>query len=217
MERLITVKGIGKISIKPDLIVITMELESTADEYEKTMALAANSIAVVQAAVQSVGFDKQDLKTTSFNIGTNYENYRDKEQNYKSRFCGYICEQGLKLEFEFNTEIMAKVLAAIARATVYPKLNIQFSVKNKAAVSERLLVDATENAKRKAEILVAASGAALGDLVSINYDWGELHLYSQMRYHVAESCMSKSESFAPDIEPEDIDVQDSVSFVWEIK
>jgi uncharacterized protein YggE len=45
------------------------------------------------------------------------------------------------------------VLTAIANAPVDPKLNIQFSVKDKAAVNEELLVSATENAKRKVDIL----------------------------------------------------------------
>lgn len=216
MNRLITVKGTGNVSVKPDLIIITMNLESKQYDYEKTMELAADSINALQDAIRTVGFDNKDLKTTSFNIRTYYENYRDKDNNYKSKFDGYICEQGLKLEFNFDTETMSKVLTAIAKAPMDPKLNIQFSVKDKAAVSEELLISATENAKRKAEILTKASGVNLGNLISIDYNWGELHLYSSTRYDMEDRCMSLAESYAPDIEPDDIDVSDTVSFVWEI-
>jgi uncharacterized protein YggE len=132
MNRLITVKGTGNVSVKPDLIIITMNLESHQYDYDKTMELAANSINTLQKAIQIAGFDKKDLKTTSFNIRTHYESYRDKDNNYKSKFDGYICEQGLRLEFNFNTEIMSKVLNSIAKAPIDPKLNIQFSVKDKA-------------------------------------------------------------------------------------
>lgn len=216
MNRLITVKGTGNVSVKPDLIIITMDLESHQYDYEKTMELAADSINTLQEAIQNAGFDKKDLKTTSFNIRTHYEGYRDKDNNYKSKFDGYICEQGLKLEFDFDTETMSKVLTAIAKAQTDPKLNIQFSVKDKTAVSEELLISATENAKRKAEILTKASGVNLGDLISIDYNWGELHLYSQTKYDMEDKCMSMAESYAPDIEPDDIDVSDTVSFIWEI-
>jgi len=44
MNRTITIKGTGKISVKPDLIIITMRLESHDNNYEKTMKLAAESV-----------------------------------------------------------------------------------------------------------------------------------------------------------------------------
>lgn len=215
MNRLITVKGTGNVSVKPDLIIISMNLESHQYDYEKTMKLATDSINALQEVIQLVGFEKSDLKTTSFNVSTHYESYRDKNNNYKSKFDGYLREQGLKLEFDFNTEVLAKVLNAIVKASTDPHLDIQFSVKDKAAVSEELLIRATENARRKAEILATASGVSLGDLVNIDYNWEELHLYSQTRYSMEDSLL-KSSSYAPDIEPDDIDVSDTVSFVWDI-
>lgn len=218
MNRLITVKGTGSVSVKPDLIIISMDLESHQYDYEDTMKLATESINALQEAIQGVGFEKSDLKTTSFNVKTHYESYRDKDDNYKRRFDGYLCEQGLKLEFHFNTDLLAKVLNAITRASTNPQFNISFSVKDKAAVSEDLLISATENAKKKAEILAKASGVILGDLVSIDYNWGELHLYSQTSYAMENRLMSSmAKTYAPDIEPDDIDVSDTVTFVWEIK
>ena len=217
MNRIITVKGTGNVKVKPDVIVITMSLESIHLDYNRTMKLAAEAVEGLLKAIQSLGFVKTDLKTTNFNISTHYESYRDNDNNYKSKFDGYLCEQGLKLEFDFDTEMLSKVLTTISKVNIEPRLNIQFSVKDKDAVSEELLVSATENAKRKAEILAKASGVILGDLISIEYNWGELHLYSQTRYAMEDQLMKFSEASAPSIEPEDIDVSDTVSFVWEIK
>lgn len=217
MNRLITVKGTGNVSVKPDLIVITMNLESQQLEYDQTMQFAADSVNIITSAIESVGFDKKDLKTTSFDVRTHYESYRDKDNNYKSKFDGYVCEQGLKLEFDFESKIMSDVLSAIAKTSVNPKLNIQFSVKDKAAVSEALLIQATENARIKAEILSKASCVDLGKLINIDYNWGELHLYSPTRYDMEDRCMVMESSYAPEIEPDDISVSDTVTFVWEIK
>lgn len=217
MNRIITVKGTGNVKVKPDLIVITLSLESLHLDYSKTMKLAAEAVEELQKAIGSVGFDRTELKTTNFNISTHYESYRDRDNNYKSKFDGYLCEQGLKLEFDFDNEIMSKVLTSISKVKSEPRLNIQFSVKDKDAVNEALLVNATNNAKRKAEILAKASDVLLGDLLSIEYDWGELHLYSQTRYAMEDQMMKLSESSAPSIEPEDIEVSDTVSFVWEIR
>lgn len=217
MNRLITVKGKGNVKVKPDLIIITMSLESHKLEYDKTMELATDSVNALQESICSIGFDKKDLKTTSFNIRTHYENYQDKDNNYKSKFDGYLCEQGLKLEFDFNMVTLSKLITAISKASVDPKLDIQFSVKDKDAVNEELLVSATKMARSKAEILTKSSKVTLGDLVSINYNWDELHLISPTRYEMDNKLMSLSRSFAPNIEPDDIDVSDTVTFVWEIK
>lgn len=57
------------------------------------------------------------------------------------------------------------------------------------------------------------------DVRPIDYNWGELHLYSPTRYEMEDDCLMKI-SAAPtamDIEPDDIDVSDSVTFVWEIR
>ena len=81
MNRTITIKGTGKVSVKPDLIIITMHLESHDYDYEKTMKLAAESVNILQNAIIKAGFNKEDLKTTDFNIRTHYESYRDKDNN----------------------------------------------------------------------------------------------------------------------------------------
>lgn len=96
---------------------------------------------------------------------------------------------------------------------------MRFTVKDKDAVSTALLESACVNAKAKAEILARASGVTLGSLVSIDYSWGELHLYSPTRYEMEERCMPMPCATTHDfeIEPDDIDVSDSVTFVWEIE
>lgn len=92
-------------------------------------------------------------------------------------------------------------------------------MKNPARVSEELLINATENARAKAEILCKASGNALGQLLNIDYNWGELNVLSRTSYDV-EDCiqplMAMSKCAAPEIEPDDIDVTDTVAFTWEI-
>ncbi len=215
MNRIITVKGTGNLSVKPDLIIITMNLQSHEYDYQDTMILATESINTIQKAVQGVGFDKSDLKTTGFDVNTNYESYRDEKNNHKTRFDGYICEQQLKLEFDFNTETMAEVITAVVKTSVGPQLNIRFGIRDKSAISEELLINATENARKKAEILTKASNVSLGNLINIDYNWGELHLYSPTRYNIENNMMLQRRS-SPNIQPDNIDLTDTASFVWEI-
>ena len=219
MNRTITIKGIGKLSLKPDQTVVSPTLKTVRADYDKAMDEAAKHLEQLRSAIAEIGFTKDDLKTTSFDVGTEYENERDKNGNYQQIFVGYRVTHGLKLEFDFDSQRLSKVLGAIAVCIAEPELNVQFTVKDKEAVDAALLQSACANAKAKAEILTKASGVTLGELVSIDYNWSELHLYSLTHYEMDPPCMARA-SAAPtamDIEPDDIDVSDSVTFVWEIR
>ena len=218
--RTITVKGIGNVSARPDYIVLSLDIEALSETYDRAMTEASERIKKLQDAAVLVGYEKSDMKTTSFIVQTRYENVKDRQGNYKREFAGYACSYHLKLAFDFDSKQLAKVISAIADCGAQPELSIAFTVKNPARVSEELLINATENARAKAEILCKASGNALGQLLNIDYNWGELNVYSRTSYEV-EDCiqplMSMSKCAAPEIEPDDIDVSDTVAFTWEIQ
>lgn len=216
MDRTITVRGTGSVSVAPDLTVLRVTLKSLDKEYEKAMADASAQIAKLQAAVQAVGFAEEDLKTESFNVCSEYEGVQDERGNYKNVFKGYACMHAMKLEFAFDTKLLSAVLSAAAKSTAEPELNISFTVKDKNAVSEALLKNAAENARQKAEILCAASGVRLGELLSVNYDWSELHMVSPTSFGMERQCMAKNAMADMAFHPDDISVSDSAAFVWQI-
>ena len=219
MNRTITIKGIGKLSLKPDQTVVSLTLKTVHADYDKATDEAAKRLEQLRDTIAEIGFARDDLKTTSFDVGTEYKIERDKSGNYKRIFVGYRVTHGLKLEFDFDSQRLSNVLGAIAACIAEPELNVQFTVKDRAAVNAALLESACANARAKAEILTKASGVTLGQLISIDYNWGELHLHSPTHYKMEDACMMKA-SAAPtamDIEPDDINVSDSVTFVWEIK
>ena len=220
MMRTITVKGVGNVSAKPDYISISMTIESVDNNYDKAMDGAARRIENLKAAAVSVGYEKEALKTISFNVETRYENVKDRQGSYKREFAGYACVYRLKLAFDFDSKQLAKVISAIANSGANPELSIAFTVKNPAKVSEELLESAAQNARAKAEILCKAAGAELGQLISIDHNWGELNIVSRTSYEMEDCLMplaAMDKCCAPEIEPDDINVSDTVAFTWEIK
>lgn len=219
MMRTITVKGVGSVSARPDYITLSLGIETQEKEYDDAMQKATERINSLEAASQKVGFEKGDLKTTSFNVSTSYESVKDRSGNYKREFAGYNCSYRLKLAFDFDGKRLAEVLSAIGGSGAKPELIIAFTVKDAAKVSEELLMSATKNAREKAEILCRASGAELGKLQSIDYNWGELSIVSRTSYEM-EDCimpmMALRECATPEIEPDDIDLHDTATFIWEI-
>ena len=220
MSRTITVRGVGSVSVKPDYITLSMTIDSHDKSYDRATEEAARRIDILQDATVSVGYKKDALKTASFNVETRYENVKDRQGNYKREFSGYACIYRLKLSFDFDSKQLARVISVIADSGAKPELSIAFTVKSPAKVNEELLISAAENTKAKEEILCKASGNKLGELLSIDYNWGELNIVSRTTYEM-EDCippmMAMSKCAAPEIEPDNIEVSDTVAFVWETK
>ena len=217
MTRTITVKGIGKVSAKSDYVVLSMSLQAHHMHYEKTMDEATEQFEQLKKSLVSVGFDEESIKTKSFDVRIDQKRVDDKNGNYKYVFNGYIVSHTLKVEFDFDSKMLSYALNAVATCLANPQLTIAFTVKNATAINEMMLRSATVNAKRKAEILCEASNVKMGQLLSIDYNWGELNIYSKTRYDMDEDCMPMvSMSKLIDIEPDDIDVSDTATFVWEI-
>ncbi|MDE7194094.1 MAG: SIMPL domain-containing protein [Oscillospiraceae bacterium] len=215
MPKTVTVKGVGTASVKPDYIVLSIDVTSQRSDYTDSINNANERIRLLQNAAVSMGFAKEDLKTLSFNVNTKYETVSDGKGNYKKVFRGYSCEYKLKLSFDMDAKRLAKTLTAIAECGANAEFSIAFTVKNPEMVNTELLRSAAENARAKAEILCAAAGVKLGDLLTIDYSWSDINIYSASRYMVPE-CDEFEYSDAPLFEPEDIKARDSATFVWTI-
>lgn len=219
MTRTITVKGIGEVSIKPDFVVLSMKLEARDREYDKAMDMTGKQLAQLNDSLVSIGFEKDAVKTTNFHVDTDYDSFKDKQRNDRRVFSNFVCSHQLKFSFDFDMKRLSQALATIVKCLAHPEMSISFTVKDATAVNEALLREATFNAKRKAELLCEASGVKLGQLLTMDYNWGELNIYSDTRYDLAGDCMYDTAPMMPkfiDIEPDDIDVSDTATFVWEI-
>ena len=95
--------------------------------------------------------------------------------------------------------------------------DITYSIKNKEAAKNKLLEGAVGDSKEKAKIIANAAGISLGEIVEVDYSWGEIQfLRSPVNVLKAASCYDEEESYPMDINPEDITVEDTVTVVWSI-
>lgn len=219
-KRTITVKGVGKVKIKVDYIIISIDIRNLNKEYEKTMKIASNKLNSITNNIVETGIEKEEIKTSKYEVKPIYESIRDKNGDYRDEFIGFQCTHILKLSFDFNMNTLNKILLAILKSEATPKINISFTVKDQSKISDEILELACADAKRKADILCRASGYSLGSLLKIEYNWGEVYLESATRYddlspfslHLKKWFYDEEDN----IEPEDIDVSDKAIFIWEI-
>ena len=218
--RTIRVTGKGQIKVKPDMTRITMTLEGLNRDYGDTLRESADCTEELKDVLSEFGFERTDLKTIRFSVDTEYESYKERE-TYKQRFIGYRFNHLLKVEFPSDNERLGKILFALAHCGVSPEFRLSYTVKDPEAAKNQLLGKAVADAKEKTAVLSQAGGVKLKDIQDINYSWGEINFeYRPMDRMLAcepDAYMTESRSFDIDIEPDDIEVSDTVTVVWEIE
>lgn len=219
-ERLITIKGIGKVTVPVDYIEMTLTFDELNKDYKKGYELFASHILEIQDIIQNCGFDKKDLKTSELIEKTNYEHV-NKKGTYVDVFKGYIFHTEMILRFDFSSSMLNEVFTAITKSKASPKIKVEFTVKDKEAVKRSLLGNAAKDAKEKAGILCQSMDVKLGSLQKINYNWEDIYIHSNTSYDMDNRMIgwgSSPEFYTTGINytPDDIDVTDDALFVWEI-
>ncbi|MBE6989209.1 MAG: DUF541 domain-containing protein [Ruminococcaceae bacterium] len=213
MERTLTVRGEARLSLPPDQAVVTMTLESRHTEYDAAMARADGDIESLRGALAAAGFDRDDLKTTDFRVSPEYDYTHDEQGNSRRVFRGWTCGHTLSLTLDWSAARLSAVLGAVASAQADPELNVAFTVRDRASVSDALLRDAAADARRRAEALAGASGVTLGALVRVVCRRSDESFRSPANLAGGMVRLAKA---APELTPADVEVSDSAVFVWEI-
>jgi len=220
MERIITVKGVGHVTVKPDLVIVNFGLETMLPNYKRCMNVAAERTERIKAAIIKSGLPKDALKTSNFKMEPEYRSVKASDGGYNHVFSHWECNYDLKVEFPLDAKLLSTLLYNVVESKADCEVDVNFTIADPSRVEKSLLESAAKNARIKAETLCAAMGAKLGDLVNINYNWGRIDVFSHSRFACEDMCppgaMSKS-AMPPEMDPEDIKVNDSATFIWEIE
>ena len=215
--RTIRVTGKGQLRVKPDMTRITLSLEGLYPDYGEALRRSAEDTERIKDLLTELGFARTDLKTLNFNVDTEYESYQVKN-TYKQRFVGYKYHHQMKVEFDSDNARLGKVLYALAKCPLQPEFRLSYTVKDPEAAKNQLLTKAVADAQAKAQVLTQAAGVTLKDIQSIDYSWDRIDFEIQPmnRMLMAKECADEAAGFDIDIDPDDIDVSDTVTVLWEI-
>ena len=217
-ERLITVKGIGAVTVPVDFIEITLTIEESNKDYKKGYDNFEKHLFNLQSIIENCNFKKDELKTSELKVYPDHDHVK-KGGRYVDVLNGYDFYSEMIVRFDFDSAKLNQLLSSIAQSKPNPQIKINFTVKDKEAVKKSLLAASAKDAKEKANILCQAMNVKLGKLQTINYNWNELNINSPTRYSMDddfEVCAAPRRIAIYDFVPEDIRVKDDASFVWEI-
>lgn len=214
--RTVTVKGTGRGSFPPDRIEIGFTVASIDPVYEKASEELNKRLAALTDALGSAGFHKDDLKTSSFNVGTEYRSERAPDGSYRQVFAGYRFTVRQTLCFAMDLDRLSGALDAVSGSLAEPELNVSFTLSDRRKALDVLLADAVRNAGDQARALAQAAGVKLGRLLSIDAAPGRHAFVSETHYERSVRNMKVSALGAPAFAPEDVREEEEVLCVWEI-
>ena len=222
-ERTIRLTGVGNVSIKPEITIVTLNFNKLFQTYDKALEASAADTLTVKSALECAGIKRNTLKTTYFDIDTKYRSEKDEKGNYKSIFEGYKYSQTLRFEFNIDNKLLGRVLYELSKIDIGMTFNLRYGVKDVENAKNLLLESAVKDAMKKANIMAKASGCELGEVLSITYNWDEID-FEDRHYSTGLECRdvkAKLSCCAPsydiDIEPDDISRSDEVKIIVSLK
>lgn len=162
----LNVTGQASISVKPDRAIISYSINESKDSYNEAIDAMTNRIDELTQSLMKIGFKKEEIKTSNFNIRQNRK-YRQGEHVGEE----FIASQSLEVKFVHSNKRLLEVLNFTTSAKSTPNVSIAFDLSDdeRDKVRAQLIRKAVADARGKADILAAETGYQIKGVKEINY------------------------------------------------
>lgn len=161
-QRLITVRGVGRVRRRPDQATLSVSVERTAPTAAEAQAGTSQQMRDVMTALSGRGIDASDLSTEAISLEPTYD-YRESG----ARLTGYRASQALGLRLRRLDELGPTVDAAIASGAT-GITGVTLGIADARSAEEEARGLAMADARQRAEGLATAAGVTLGSLVTLS-------------------------------------------------
>lgn len=162
-EDTITVTGIGRIVVSPDIADLRLGVSATEPTVKAARAAAAERMTRVLAALRKLGLADRDIQTTILSLQPNYAYSNTKPP----RLTGYTLSNGIVVTIrDLDTVGDAIDDALAAGATTLD--GVTFRVDDPAKAEEQARSQAMAQARAKAETLATGAGVTIVGVASIS-------------------------------------------------
>ncbi len=164
----ITVTGEGVVAMAPDMASLSLGVTTT--DAAAGAAMRANSAAMqtVLDRLQSAGIAARDMQTSNLNLSPNWV---QDDGAQTPRIVGYTASNSLTVRVR-DLAILGGVLDAAIQDGANTLNGLSFDVSQPRPAQDKARVLAIQDARARAEAMVAAAGASLGKIVSISENGG---------------------------------------------
>ena len=209
--RTISVDGTSVIKTMPDQATINISIENTAKDAKEASAKNAIVMNRIQKDILALSITKDNIKTTNYNL---YPVYNRKD-NGTQEITGYNVSNQITVTVD-NIDLVSTVIDTAINAGANSVNSIEFGLKDSQSFKDKALVQAINDAKRKADIIANTLGKNVTNVVNVNSNnsYIEARTFNSLMY--AKSADAGIGGVSSPIQAGDISVKANVSIVFEI-
>ena len=148
-KRVMTVTGIGSLSIAPDTVQIQLEVRTENKQLSQAQQENADLMNQVIESLLELGIDREDIQTVAYNISPQYD-YIEGQQIFR----GYQVINSIDVTIK-NIEQAGIIIDTAVRNGVNNVSNIRFTVENEQIPYQEALSLALRNALGKAQTIAS--------------------------------------------------------------
>jgi len=207
----ISVSGSGRVSVAPDIALITLGVEATAPSVAAARSAAATAMKAVRDSLEHNRVHTDDIQTRTFSIQPQYQYRRDE----KPQITGYTVTNRVSVKLR-DLDSVSDVLddATKAGGDAVRIDGITFTVEDPKEYEGKAREAAVEDAHERAQELAALAGVRLGRVLSISESGASIPLVGKS----AERMALQSAAAPPTpISPGETEISLSVFVVYTIE
>jgi uncharacterized protein YggE len=168
----VSVNGTGKVTYVPDLVYVSVGVSSDGKTADEAWRKNEEVVKKLFAALQTFGIDPKDMKTTGLSINPRYVSHKDQEPELVGYTAGYDLSVTVR-----QLADAGRVLDALVQNGASRRMSLGFGASNVDQLMDQARINAALDARKKAEQYVTASGASLGQVLSITEGQGPMPQY----------------------------------------
>ena len=167
-HRTVTVEASATVEAAPDLAVVRVAVEATADSAEAARAAVAEDAERMRAALREAGVPDANVSTEAFNVYPEYD-YSDEERE----LVGYRAVHAYRIETVPDRAGETIDVAVGNGATSVSGVTFTLSDATRGELRQEALTAAVENARSDAETVASAADTSLGDVRTVSTSGGD--------------------------------------------
>ncbi len=215
-ENIVSVTGTAEEKVAPDQAILrlaVMTTSATAANAEEENSLKMNR---VMKALQDKGIAEKDIVTEYYSLYP-YQEWDYQQDRVEDK--GFRAQHTLRVTVRDITKAGVVMDAAVsAGVTNVDSISFSLTEEKEKQLREDLIAQAASKARERAELLVEALGADVGDVVSVSETGYQPPIfYARDMVAMAESSKGGVPNQVPDFNAEDVTVSVQINVVFEIE
>ncbi len=190
LEKTITVQGTGKVSAKPDRVIINLGVETREETASAAQQTNAVKMQRIIASLKKQGVKESNITTTSLSLRPVYEHPEPKTS--ERRIVGYEATNMVSVKTS-QLDAVGNLIDQAVAAGANRVNNIEFTFEDDSQLRDEAIKKAVADARHKAELMAGEMNLTITGVKTIS----ESHTVSNLRVSYAETAMDATTPVNP--------------------